>query len=410
MSRRGLLLLIPVLAWLAPLEAGRQENGADIAQAIEELAQVTGLRARRPIRHETIRRDQVEGFLKDRVKEAIKPEQLRAEEITLKKFGFVPPDFNLEKATVELLTEQAAAFYDYRKRRLYLMEASPPDLHEMALVHEVAHALADQHFHLYRFIKEAGPSDDSALARLAVMEGQATWLTAEVLARRRGQSLLTNTMLRDMLSGAGGLSTAAYPVLASVPLYLRETLVFPYTRGMQFQHAVYEKEGGAAFARVFRSPPVSTQQVLHPEKYFAGIRPADPPLPDPPERNRYATLAEGMIGELDHEILLRQFASNTDAGEIAPRWRGGRYRVLERGTRTILCYAVAWDTPETALRYFGLYREALRRKWKHMRVEQETAEELVGEGDDGYFRVRLAGVTVSSLEGMPPPEGVGNLR
>jgi hypothetical protein len=117
-----------------------------------------------------------------------------------------------------------------------------------------------------------------------------------------------------------------------------------------------------------------------------------------------------MIGELDHEILLRQFASNTDAAEIAPRWRGGRYRVLERGTRTILCYAVAWDTPETALRYFGLYREALRRKWKHMRVEQETAEELAGEGDDGYFRVRLAGVTVSSLEGMPPPEGVGNLR
>ena len=41
------------------------------------------------------------------------------------------------------------------------------------------------------------------------------------------------------------------PVFNSVPLYLRETLVFPYTEGGRFQNAVYEKMGKAAFAEVF---------------------------------------------------------------------------------------------------------------------------------------------------------------
>ena len=116
----------------------------------------------------------------------MKPEELRAEEITLKKIGFVPADFNLEQSTVDLLTEQAAAFYDYHKKKLFLTDwASSSSMQDAALVHELAHALADQHFHLERFIKKGGASDDSALARMAVMEGQATWLMTEALAGGR---------------------------------------------------------------------------------------------------------------------------------------------------------------------------------------------------------------------------------
>ncbi|MFN0171192.1 MAG: hypothetical protein ACKV22_32650 [Bryobacteraceae bacterium] len=404
-----LLRILPLFLLYAAVPVFRAGDAPDgreqkeIARALEELREVSGLRAKKPLRHEMIRRDQVGVFLKKRVKESVDPEQIRAEEITLKKFGLVPPDFNLEKSTVDLLTEQAAAFYDYKKRKLYLMEGSPADLSEMALVHEVSHALADQNFNLARFIKNAGPSDDSALARIAVMEGQASWLAGEVLARRRGQSLVTNKPLFEMLSGANEVSTAGFPILQSVPLYLRETLMFPYTRGLRFQHALYEKDKQSAFARVFTSPPVTTQQILHPEKYFEQAGPTRPELPELPRRRGYKTIAEGMVGELDHTILLQEYVSRETALEVAPHWTGGRYRLLERKPRTVLSYAVSWDSPEIASRYFGLYRKILEKKWKRFQVARETPGLLEGEGDDGHFETRLEGSVVSSIEGMGAP-------
>src|SRR5258706_8631678 len=115
-------------------------------------------------------------------------------------------------------------------------------MQQTALTHELAHALADQNFNLERFIRQGGKSDDSGLARMAVMEGQATWLMTEVMARGAGQSLASNPSLLDAVSGVAE-SSAQFPVFNSVPLYLRETLVFPYTEGARFQDAVFRKMG-----------------------------------------------------------------------------------------------------------------------------------------------------------------------
>src|SRR5262245_50854270 len=205
----------------------RRQIFREIDRSLQELTGVTGLKARRAIRYDLITRDKVNEFLRDRVKEAAKPDELRAEELTLKKLGFVPQDFNLEKSTVDLLTEQAAAFYDYHKKKLFLTDWAPSTMQESALVHELAHALADQNFRLERFIKQGGKSDDSELARMAVMEGQATWLMTEALSRRAGQSISTNRSLLDVMSGGPDGGSSQFPVFNSVPLYLRETLVFP---------------------------------------------------------------------------------------------------------------------------------------------------------------------------------------
>src|SRR5438552_15647735 len=242
----------------------RHQIFREISTSLESLQDITGLKTKKRISYDLITRDKVNQFLKDRVKEAVKPEELRAEELTLKKLGFVPPDFNLEKATIDLLTEQAAAFYDYHRKKLFLTDWAPSAMQDSALVHELAHALADQHFHLERFIRQGGKSDDSEIARMAVMEGQATWLMTEVQARRAGQSIATTPGLLDAMSGATEDGASQYPVFNSVPLYLRETLVFPYTEGGKFLNAVYSKMGKAAFAEVFRHPPNSSQQILHP--------------------------------------------------------------------------------------------------------------------------------------------------
>jgi hypothetical protein len=336
------------------------------------------------------------------VKEATTPGEIRAEELTLKKFGFVPADFDLEKTTIDLLTEQAAAFYDYDKKKLFVTETSSPETQAPVLAHELSHAIADQNFNLGKFIRQGRKSDDGATARLAIMEGQATWLMSEYLARKMGQSLKNTPSLARMMSELSD-SSGQYPIFDNAPLYLRQTLIFPYTKGMLFQQAVIEHDGDQGFAEVFRRPPASTQQILHPEKYFQAVQPAMPELPDIKLPHGFKSLVGGSLGELDDEILLEQFDGKAAADDIGPHWSGSAFELREnkKEGRVVLLYAAQWDSPEVARRYFQAYRQVLAKKWKKMNVTSETVDSLAGTGDDGRFELRLRGALVTSVEGLP---------
>jgi hypothetical protein len=151
-------------------------------------------------------------------------------------------------------------------------------------------------------------------------------------------------------------------------------------------------------------PPVSTQQILHPERYFAATVPAQPALPEPPRERGYKSLVGGMLGELDFAILLEQFGGKQLAVDLAPHWRGSQFELREnrREQRVILLYAVEWDDEAAARRYFEFYRQALARKWKRMEVASETAVTLTGTGDDGRFVLHRDGRTVTAMEGLAP--------
>jgi len=128
------------------------------------------MKLRHPVPCDYITKEKINAFLKERMKDAASPRR-SAPKLTLKKFGFVPPDFDLAKTTVDLLTEQAAAFYDYHKKKLFITDSTPSDTQEPVLAHELSHALADQNFNL------AGSSPGTqerrrVTARLAVMEAR----------------------------------------------------------------------------------------------------------------------------------------------------------------------------------------------------------------------------------------------
>ncbi|MEZ5356871.1 MAG: hypothetical protein R2762_29890 [Bryobacteraceae bacterium] len=390
------LLFIVVL--LMPAAAAAQET----AEILAQLSGITGLEVRERVIEHTMKRDELKAYFDERIDEAVKPEEIRIEELALKKLGFVPADFDLRKTTVDLMSEQAAAFYDYRKKKMVLLEGDPGVMRDMALVHELAHALADQHFRLEKFLKKAGSSDDSALARMAVMEGQATWLMSEFMAKRMGQSLLENGNMVSMMSRMAGSAGSGFPVFSSVPLYMKESLVFPYSQGMVFQHRVVEKLGKDGFAEVFRNPPQSTREILHPEKYIDGEKPVAVKLPQPPRKREWKELAEGTVGEFDHLILLRQ--TDTSMELLAESWRGGKYALWENKkdkNRVALAYVSAWADEKAARDFFRVYKAILTKKWKSCEFREETGSKLAGVGDDGHFVTRLEGRTVISLEGLP---------
>jgi hypothetical protein len=149
----------------------------------------------------------------------------------------------------------------------------------IALVHELAHALADQHFHLANYIHDGLRNDDASTARQAVMEGQATWLMAAFISREGGgKPEVPETVLELMKKSIEGAPVPQYPVFSQAPLYIRESLVFPYAQGLAFQDAVFRKMGRAAFEEVFVRPPASSGQILHPERYLGHGGFVSPPL------------------------------------------------------------------------------------------------------------------------------------
>jgi hypothetical protein len=397
-------VLALVLAASAAAQSDSTALCAQIGPIAQELERISGMPLKHPVPCAYIDKQKINEFLQKRIKEVAKPEEVRAEELTLKLFGLVPADFNLAQNTVDLLTEQAAAFYDYEKKKLFITESTPGATQQPVLAHELAHAVADQNYNLSRFIKQGRKSDDGASARMAVMEGQATWLMSEFLARRMGQSLKGSPGMVAAMSAMADGGGSQFPVFDNSPLYLRMTLVFPYTKGMLFQHAVFEHDGQRGFANLFLKPPVSTQQILHPEKYFAGVQPTHPPLPEPKLGKGYKGLVGGTLGELDHQVMLEQYSGKERAAELAPEWRGCTFNLVEnaKAGRVVLLYAVEWASEDAAVKYFAAYRHQLEQKWKQMKVTSEQPESIDGLGDNGRFELRRAGKIVTSVEGLDP--------
>lgn len=391
---------------------------------VNSLSEITGWTVRRKVPAKMLGKNTFRQYVESRMKETSSHDQLRAEELTLKMLGFVPQDFDLAAETVDLVSEQAAAFYDYNKKRLFILDSTTDTTEQrVALVHELAHALADQHHPLGKYLRKGSPDDDASTARQAVMEGQATWLTwAYVSKRNGGKAEVPKTLINELTKPAAA-DSSEFPVFSKAPLYLRESLVFPYNEGLKFQDAVFHKLGREGFDSVFDRAPLSTQQIIHPGAYFADTKPLEPQPPElkivftkEGEKNaaknaekqakQFRVLAEGSLGELDFQLLLRQFVGDTEGVEAASHWRGGALRLYEnkREKYPVLEFASEWETPESAQRFFELYQRVMKGKWKQMNrgalTHTGANSILAGSGDSGEFRLTLTGNKVESIEGL----------
>jgi len=401
------LAVIVVLAgaWQKPRTSPTPKlpTAEEINVVLKELSDITGFRVKRQLPFALITRDQVNQYLKEQIQQSVKPDEIHAEEVTLKKFGFAPADFDLKQTTIDLLTEQAAAFYDFKRKKLFISDWATVNMRDVALIHELAHALADQNFPIQRFTNKGPDNSESSLAREAVVEGQASWLMLEVGARRLGKTLADPQTAREFLETGSDSEQSEYPVFNKAPLYLRRTLMFPYDEGQKFQQAVFLRDGKPSFARVFRDPPISTTQIEHPDRYFEHTPLSSPDLPKPIKHTK--PLVGGAMGELETRILLEQYVSSGTAEALGPKLRGADYRVDETrpSHRMTLVYASEWSDEDAASQYFDAYRKVLSGKWKSCEVTAESPDRFSGKSEDGYFTVTRDGKTVLSKEGFEQP-------
>lgn len=385
--RRSQALAV-LLLLVGPLAAADAQFALQVKKLLAETSQLTGLRVKRQVPAAFLTRAELEKYLAKKMKEDVDAKAIATEELVIKRLGFAPEDFRLKETTLALLSEQAAAFYDFEKRKLFVVDGTPGSVDAELLIHELGHALQDQHFGLRRFLKGADGDDDASLARMAVMEGQAMWLMAK------------HAQGKPEPPPAPAGEDPAYPILSKVPLYLKESLLFPYEQGVRFQAAVCARHEDC-ISRVFAQPPLSSAQILHPDLYFRGVKPEVVAMPAAPSRGKWKTRAEGNLGEFDFDLWIR--THKIEATGVAANWRGGGYRLLEekKSKDLLLQHASVWEDEDSARDWFTAYRQILQAKWKQCTIREESADLLRGSGDAGEFLLRRVGKRVEAEEGLP---------
>lgn len=271
-------------------------------------------------------------------------------------FGFMDPDIELKRIYTELLNSQVAGYYDTETREMntVLMSGSRPGnslpvLERITYAHEYTHALQDQHFDLENFISDelSEVNPDEAQARISLIEGDASLVMNEYTAQLAEESPLLLLMQIGVLALGG---TTAVP--EGTPDILMDELMSPYVDGLKFVEALVAEGGYERVNEAYRNPPVSTEQILHPDRYLAGDMPIEVTLVDvtPDAVANWELVYERSLGEFYLRQYLDRHLGALDALRASTGWGGDRYRIYynpETEARAFIL-KVVWDTEKDA--------------------------------------------------------------
>jgi hypothetical protein len=337
-----------VNALLGGLAGFKDITGAELQREVEAIG---GVPFRKEVPLDFMTHAELVRYVRKLVEEEYPEAEADADRRTLVALGLLEPATDLRAVRSRLLEDNVAGFYDERpgRKRLYAVSADRQltPSNQLVLSHELRHALQDQYAEVHDMLAETvGDFDDRRLAYLSLLEGDATLVMERFLMRKvagpAGESM-------DL----SGFSLPAAPDVPGAPPVLRDQLVQPYFAGRDFAKAVWQRGGWNALREAWAKPPRSTEQVLHPDKFFAGEEPRAVELPPGPPGGRL--LDEGVLGEL----LVRTLVG--DGGErAAAGWGGDAYSAWDVSGRTLLVYRSVWDTREDAQEFLEAARAAFR--------------------------------------------------
>jgi hypothetical protein len=347
-------------------------NNAATAAILRETSAVRGLKVLRPVPTAALTRPQIEQMLSRQINAQITSGQIRGSELMLRVLGMVPQNFQLRPFYLKLLTEQVAGYYDPKARAFFTASWVDARAQKLVVLHELTHALQDQHFNLRRFQNWPRGDSDAQIAASALVEGDAMQAMVVYLQKRplEAVSLLGATLQ----SGMGGSEQ-----INNAPRALRESLTFPYERGVQWVGQLYQRGGWAQVNRAFVQLPLSTEHILHIDKYLAREKPVAVRVPDITSLlgKGWSRIDDDVNGEWGTYLILDEFLKDdTLSRRAAAGWGGDRYAVHE-GPKGAACVTMltAWDSKQDATEFFNAYlqRTAARATQQKRALQNLTA-------------------------------------
>jgi hypothetical protein len=330
-----------------------------VLQMIPAVERATRLRFRqRPV---VLRRSraQVRDYVIHKFDDDLPPAELEGAQAAYRLFGLIPDSLDLRRTMVDLLTEQVAGYFDPDSNALYIPTDIDPSQARLVISHELVHALQHQYLNLDSLV-ELKRQNDRRTAAQSILEGQAT--LAQILVLMPEQKIESLPNFWDLRTALGAQQDQM-KVFGSAPLWLRESLIFPYLGGAEFVRWFdHEYPGKQPYGVLM---PISTEQILHPARYVAGDRPDALAL----ESSTADTVRyEDGLGEFEIRLLLQQHLGDDSVAALAAAgWDGDRYQVLARkgeaGADALVWYTL-WDDKAAAARF----THALQRAWAKRRA------------------------------------------
>ena len=284
-----------------------------------------------------------------------------------KRIGLIAESVDLVQSYNQFLRLGRTAFYGRGRDTLFLspeavkiaqaLAGTPTGNRNVAAVMALTHALQEQHFRWQERIKGI-TSEDHRLAFKAVGTGDSTTVALHFL-----KSNHSTISWADHVQAIGRLTAELERAASSLPAMLREKLVFPYRDGTQFVQWAYAAKGWVGVNALFADPPVSSAQILHPEKYYLrrGSLVQIIPFGLFRQTKENATI-EQTLGEFLVQVLLASSHSRKDAAVIASSWVGDYLSAYPNGENLIVAWLSAWNDEAGAQRFYRAFQTVLERR------------------------------------------------
>jgi hypothetical protein len=408
------VLLAVLVLWAASsfLTLADQQNASPqelLSQAdgvLQQMSQITGLPIKGPLKKQVIGRPEIEKYLTQNMHEEMTPAEIHAQEALVRALGLVSKDFNLEKFLISFYTEQAAGFYDPKRKTMFIADWIPAETQTMVLSHELTHALQDQSWDLESFLHRARDDDDATNARQAVVEGYATAAMLQQVAG--GADLGQLPSIAPLMELVIHQQFEEFPAFSQAPYFFRMQALFPYVQGMGFIQGGLQLGGWKDLKSLFEHPPKSTKQIFEPQTYFHHQAFPKVALAHPPALEGVAGLrflTGNAMGELGYYCLLGQLISEDEAKTLGPSWLADRYLLYERsgGNDYTLVARTRWTGPEASLAFFRDYHTILAHKYPELITDQRSGTDVfIASAANGVTLLLRRGDECLWAEGVPP--------
>ncbi len=278
-------------------------------------------------------------------------------------FGLLSDTLDLRQLLIDLMLEQAVGYYDPGRNVLFVREGASDPLLDAVIVHELVHAVQDQHVNLDSLIQST-TSNDARTAFQAAMEGHAT---AAMMVYQMSQLSGTSVTLEELPELGPELTDLAagasqFPRLAAAPPIVREPLLFAYLGGVRFVQRLWR-------TRHDNPPPIgpwlprSTEQLIHTERLLES-RDAPVRLSVDAPTGGWTVLYAQDLGELETRIYFQEHLGDKSmAVRAAAGWDGDAYALLARGRERALVWYTVWDSEADADEFMTAYRRAFQARF-----------------------------------------------
>lgn len=368
---------------------------------------------------EAIEMESIQALLEKSLWEEHEKENLQQLAQAYTRLGLLAEATDLPKAILELRLFHHGAVYDSRRKTIllpqgYLTSGLPllsfPGMSEettrqIVLIHSLSHVLQERYFHWQEKIKNSH-TEDQGLALRALAEGDSVLLGLVYLMGDLKESK------EKMIAGVKSLPRIQAEMdkkLQYLPELLRQKAAFQYLQGSQFALWGYSLKGWEGVNALFSDPPLSSAQILHPEKYFVK---RDNPVRITPwgliRQFSGKKIVDDTIGEWLIQTLLGRTLSREEASRAAAGWAGDSLLSFQQGKNLVVGWITDWDNREEALEFFSSYRRALEKRYDISLVSAAPGTDtlLAPRPSGRSILLQIRDHFVFFLDGVPAPRSL----